>query len=94
MLNVELRARACGGYVVVVLCRELDTVDAESTGCADAEVAETGLPTVPRRLLTIVGVAASTPAPAASAARGGTWHAGGLSGPGTPDQGRCRYESA
>jgi hypothetical protein len=87
MLNVELRAQACGGYVVVVLCRELDTVDAEN-----AEVAETGLPAVPRGLLTIVGVSASTPAPAASAARGGTWHAGGLSG--TPDQGRCRYESA
>ena len=87
MVNVELRARACGGYVVVVLCRELDTVDAE-----DAEVAETGLPAVQRRLLTIVGVAASTPAPVASATRGGTWHAGGLSGPGTSDQGRCGCE--
>jgi hypothetical protein len=42
MVSVELQARVCGGYVAVVLRGELDTVDAESTGSAVAELAEGG----------------------------------------------------
>jgi hypothetical protein len=42
MVGVELRARVSGGYVAVVLRGELDTVDAESTGSAVAELAEGG----------------------------------------------------
>lgn len=42
MASVELRARRCGGYVVVVLRGELNTVDAESTGSAVAELPEGG----------------------------------------------------
>jgi anti-anti-sigma factor len=41
MVSVELLARVCGGYVVV-LRGELDTADAESTASAVAELAEGG----------------------------------------------------
>jgi anti-sigma B factor antagonist len=41
MMSVELLARVCGGYVVV-LRGELDTADAESTASAVAELAEGG----------------------------------------------------
>jgi len=41
MMSVELRARVCGGYVVV-LRGELDSADAESTASAVAELAEDG----------------------------------------------------
>jgi anti-anti-sigma factor len=41
MVSVELRTRVCGGYVVV-LRGELDTVNAEITGSAVAELAEDG----------------------------------------------------
>ena len=41
MVSVELWARVCGGYVVV-LRGELDTADAESTASAVAELAEGG----------------------------------------------------
>ena len=41
MVSVELRARACGGYVVV-LRGELDTADAEKTAAGVAELAEGG----------------------------------------------------
>jgi anti-anti-sigma factor len=39
MMNVELLARVCGGYVVVPR-GELDTADAKSTASAVAELAE------------------------------------------------------
>jgi len=41
MVSVELRTRACGGYVVV-LRGELDTADAEKTASGVAELAEGG----------------------------------------------------
>jgi anti-anti-sigma factor len=41
MVSVELRTRACGGYVVV-LRGELDTADAEKTASGVAEPAEGG----------------------------------------------------
>jgi anti-anti-sigma factor len=41
MVSVELRTRACGGYVVV-LRGELDTADTEKTASGVAELAEGG----------------------------------------------------
>jgi anti-sigma B factor antagonist len=42
MVNVELRTRVSDGYVVVALCGELDTADAESVAAAVAALAKGG----------------------------------------------------
>jgi anti-anti-sigma regulatory factor len=74
MVNVELRARVCGGYVVVMPRGELDTVDAGSTGSTVAELAESGRHlAIDLRSLEYVGC-----------------HAGEPPMPGVLDQGRRR----
>ena len=42
MVNIELRTRVHRGCLVVALCGELDTADAEGTGSAVAELAKRG----------------------------------------------------